>query len=64
MMGGTPDDYEHVGMDFEPPVDIVANARSHGAEATFIESPDEVDDELKRAIELDGPYVVDVRIND
>jgi benzoylformate decarboxylase len=64
MMGGTPDDYEHVGMDFEPPVDIVANARSHGAEAAFVESPDEVDDELKRAIDGDGPHVVDVRIND
>jgi benzoylformate decarboxylase len=64
MMGGAPDDYEHVGMDFEPPVDIVGNAQSHGADGALVESPNDIDAELERAVNVDGQYVLDVLIND
>jgi benzoylformate decarboxylase len=64
LMGGDPDDYEHVGMDFEPPVDIVANAESHGADGTLVADPDAIDDALATALDHDGPYVVDALIND
>jgi benzoylformate decarboxylase len=64
LMGGDPDDYEYVGMDFDPPVDIVANARSHGAEGELVAEPDDVDGALERALETDGPFVVDALIED
>jgi len=63
-MGGDPEDYEYVGMDFDPPVDIVANAKSHGAEGEFVSESDEIDAALSRSLDTDGPFVVDVLIKD
>jgi len=64
LMGGTEDDYEFVGMDFEPAVDLVANAESHGARADRVETPDNLDDALENALARDGPDVLDVVVHD
>jgi benzoylformate decarboxylase len=54
----------HVGTDFEPPVDLVANAESHGARATRIETPDGIEPALETALDRDGPDVLDVLVHD
>ena len=64
MFGGDEDDYEFVGMDFEPPVDIPANAESHGARGRLIEDPDEISASLAEAMEREGPDVLDVLVHD
>jgi benzoylformate decarboxylase len=64
LLGGDPDDYDYVGVDFDPTVDIAANAESHGAAGVRVESPDEVDAALADALERDGPVVVDVAVTD
>jgi benzoylformate decarboxylase len=64
LMGGDTDDYEYVGMDFDPPVDIVANAKSHGADAELVSDPADVDGALERALGSEDPFVVDVLIED
>ncbi|NHN58799.1 MULTISPECIES: thiamine pyrophosphate-binding protein [Halorussus] len=64
LFGGEEDDYEFVGMDFEPPVDIPANAESHGARGRLIEDPDEIESALAAALERDGPDVLDVLVHD
>jgi benzoylformate decarboxylase len=64
MMGGTEDDYEFVGMDFEPHVDIPANAESHGCRGTLVETPQGMAGALEEALHADGPDVVDVLVHD
>ncbi|SDC52320.1 thiamine pyrophosphate-binding protein [Natrinema hispanicum] len=64
LMGGTEEDYEFVGMDFEPAVDLVKNAESHGARANRVETPDDLDDSLEDALAHDGPDVLDVLVHD
>ncbi|MFC6717981.1 thiamine pyrophosphate-binding protein [Natrialbaceae archaeon GCM10025810] len=64
IMGGEIDDYDFVGMDFEPPVDFVKNAESHGAEAELVETPDEIGPAVERALESEGPTVLDVLVHD
>ncbi|WP_306058316.1 thiamine pyrophosphate-binding protein [Natronococcus wangiae] len=64
IMGGEEDDYEFVGMDFEPPVDIPANAESHGARGELVETPDEIEGALEEALARDGPDVLDVLVHD
>lgn len=64
LFGGTDADHEYVGMDFEPPVDLVANARSHGAEAELVETPGEIGPAAERAVEGEGPTVLDVLVHD
>ncbi len=64
LFGGDAEDYEYVGMDFEPPVDLVANAKSHGADAELVETPDEIGPAVERALESDGPTVLDVLVHD
>ena len=64
MMGGTEADYDFVGMDFEPHVDIPANAESHGCRAELVETPEEIPGALEAALERDGPDVLDVLIHD
>jgi len=64
LMGGEEDDYEFVGMDFEPAVDLVANAESHGARADRVETPDEIEGALENALAHDGPDVLDVLVHD
>ncbi|MFB6310136.1 MAG: thiamine pyrophosphate-binding protein [Salinirussus sp.] len=64
IMGGEEADYEFVGMDFEPPVDIVANAESHGASASFAETRGDVVPALEGALETSGPTVIDALVTD
>jgi benzoylformate decarboxylase len=64
LFGGTDEDHEYVGMDFEPPVDFPGNAASHGATGRLVEDPDEMLPTLREAVESDGPTVVDVPVHD
>ena len=64
LMGGEEDDYEFVGMDFEPGVDLVKNAESHGARAEQVETPDEIEGAFEDALARDGPDVLDVLVHD
>ncbi|MXR52567.1 thiamine pyrophosphate-binding protein [Halovenus sp. WSH3] len=64
IMGGDEDDYEFVGMDFEPPVDLVTNAESHGATGHLVETPDEIGSTFAEALDNDGTDVLDVLVHD
>jgi benzoylformate decarboxylase len=64
LFGGEEDDYEFVGMDFEPPIDTPANAESHGARGQLIEDPEEIGTALEEAMDRDGPDVLDVLVHD
>ena len=64
VYGGTDADYEYVGMDFDPAVDIVENAESHGADGVRIDDPESLSGTLAEVIAADGPAVVDVMISD
>ncbi|MFD1512606.1 thiamine pyrophosphate-binding protein [Halomarina rubra] len=64
IFGGDDDDHAFVGMDFDPPVDIPANARSHGAQAGQVERPEELPGAIEEAFSTPGPYVLDVLVHD
>jgi benzoylformate decarboxylase len=64
LMGGDPDEYEYEGVDFDPPVDLVASAESYGALGLRVDSPDELDATLERALAHDGAALVDVPVTD
>ncbi|WP_224448832.1 thiamine pyrophosphate-binding protein [Haloprofundus salilacus] len=64
LFGGDEDDYEFVGMDFEPAVDIPTNAESHGARGRLVDSPDEIEDAVRAAVSRPGPDVLDVLVHD
>jgi benzoylformate decarboxylase len=64
MMGGEEEDYEFVGMDFDPHVDIPKNAESHGARGHLIETPEAFPAVYEKALNTDGPDVIDVLVHD
>ena len=64
IFGGDDEDHEFVGMDFDPPVDMPANARSHGADAGSAETLDELDGAIEEALSTAGPYVLDALVHD
>jgi benzoylformate decarboxylase len=64
IFGGSDEDYDYVGMDFEPPVDLVKNAESHGARGHLVETPDEIADAFESALEREGTDVLDVLVHD
>lgn len=64
LLGGEEADYDFVGMDFDPTVDLVKNAESHGSRAQLVESPDEIESALEDALARDGPDVLDVLVHD
>jgi len=64
IYGGTDADYEYVGMDFDPAVDIAANAESHGADGVRIDDPEALSETLSEVLAADGPAVADVTISD
>ncbi|WP_115862882.1 thiamine pyrophosphate-binding protein [Halorussus litoreus] len=64
LLGGEESDHEFVGMDFEPPVDIPANAESHGARGQLVEDPEEIGPALAEAMDREGPDVLDVLVHD
>jgi benzoylformate decarboxylase len=64
IFGGSDEDYDYVGMDFEPPVDIVKNAESHGARGHLVETPDEIAAAYEEALNSEGTDVLDVLVHD
>lgn len=64
LFGGEDADHDYVGMDFEPPVDLVANAKSHGADAELVETPEEIGPAVEEAFENEGPTVLDILVHD
>jgi benzoylformate decarboxylase len=64
MMGGEDDDYEFVGMDFDPHVDIPANAESHGARGHLVETPEEFPEVYEAALSSSGTDIIDVLVHD
>ncbi|MFB6360105.1 MAG: thiamine pyrophosphate-binding protein [Halobacteriales archaeon] len=64
LFGGAEADYDFVGMDFEPPVDIPANAESHGATGRLIEDAPAIESAVTDAVATDGPVVLDVLVHD
>jgi benzoylformate decarboxylase len=64
IFGGNDEDHTFIGMDFDPPVDIVANAESHGARAHLVETPDEIEGTFEEALSASGPDVLDVLVHD
>ena len=64
LFGGEEEDYEFVGMDIDPPVDIPANAESHGATGRLVEDPAEIGSAVTAAVQDDGPVVLDVLVHD
>ena len=64
MMGGDEGDYEFVGMDFDPHVDIPKNAESHGARGHLVETPEEFPTVYEQALNSDGTDVIDVLVHD
>jgi benzoylformate decarboxylase len=64
MMGGDYDDYEFVGMDFEPAVDIPKNAESHGARGHLVDDPDAIAETYAEALDTPGVDVLDVLVHD
>ncbi|MFC7198705.1 thiamine pyrophosphate-binding protein [Halospeciosus flavus] len=64
LFGGDVTDEDFVALDFEPPVDIPANAESHGATGRLVEPDDDLDAALVDAVETDGPVVLDVLVHD
>jgi benzoylformate decarboxylase len=64
LLGGTEADYEFTGMDFDPPVDLVRNAESHGATARRVEAATDVTSAIREGVAETGPVVVDVAIRD
>jgi benzoylformate decarboxylase len=57
-------DLDLAGTDFDPPVDIPANAESHGARGERITDPDRIADAVESALARDGPDVLDVAVHD
>ncbi|MDX1745003.1 MAG: thiamine pyrophosphate-dependent enzyme, partial [Halobacteriales archaeon] len=64
ILGGEEADYDFIGMDFIPAVDIPASADAHGATGHFVEDRDAVAQTLETAIGESGPSVVDVLTRD
>lgn len=64
IFGGSDEDHTFVGMDFEPPVDIVTNAESHGARGHLVETPDDIEAVFEKALSTPGPDVLDVLVHD
>jgi benzoylformate decarboxylase len=52
------------GVDFDPPVDLPANARSHGARGRLVEDPDAIEAAVREALDRPGPDVLDVLVHD
>ena len=64
MLGGAEEDYDFVGMDFDPHVDIPTNAESHGARGHLVETPEEFAAVYEEALNAEGPDVIDVLVHD
>ncbi|MFB6081331.1 MAG: thiamine pyrophosphate-binding protein [Halanaeroarchaeum sp.] len=59
-----PSEVDLPGVDFEPAVDIPANARSHGVSGRLVEDPDAIAAAVREAMDEDGATVLDVLVHD
>ncbi|SFL45278.1 benzoylformate decarboxylase [Halogranum rubrum] len=64
ILSESDEDHDYVGMDFNPPIDFVKNAESHGAEACRVETVEEIRPALGAALDSGGVNVVDVLVHD
>ena len=64
ILGGTDEDHEFIGMDFDPAVDLAANAGSQGAESENIIDRERLKEALREARVSDGTTVLDVLVTD
>jgi benzoylformate decarboxylase len=64
IYGGDVDDHEYVGMEFDPAVDLVANAESHGASGRLVEDRESLAPALEEALGESGPSLVDVLVRE
>jgi len=64
LFGGREEEYDFVGMDFEPPVDIAANATNHGASGRLVEDHGEIEAAVAAAVDEPGPTVLNVLTHD
>ncbi|MEF8778094.1 MAG: thiamine pyrophosphate-dependent enzyme, partial [Natronomonas sp.] len=64
MLGGDEEEYDFVGMDFDPHVDIPKNAASHGARGHLVETAAEFPDVYETALNSNGTDVIDVLVHD
>ena len=64
IFGGDDADHDYVGMDIEPPVDIVRSAESYGALGVRAEGPDELEGAVAEALDHDGVSVLDALVHD
>ena len=64
LLGGDVGDYECVGFDFDPPVDLVASAEAHGGAGVRLEALDVIDDTLDASIDREESVVVSVPVTD
>ena len=64
IFGGEETDHAFVATEFEPPVDLVRNAESHGASARLVDDPEGIEGAVEEALSESGPTVLDVLIHD
>ena len=64
VLGGEERDHDFTAMDFEPPMDVPANAGSYGAKGQLVDDPEAIADAITDARRRDGPTVLDVAIHD
>lgn len=64
LFGGDEADHEFLAMDFDPPIDIVANAKSHGAHGELVDNPNRIETAIQAALSRPGPDVLDVLVHD
>lgn len=64
LLGGDEADYSFTGMDFDPPIDIPANAETLGAKGALVESTADLREALVAARAETGPTVLDVLVHD
>lgn len=64
IFGGSDEDHTFIGMDFDPPVDIVKNAESHGARGHRVETPQDIQPAIETALSNTGPDVLDILVHD
>jgi benzoylformate decarboxylase len=64
IYGGTDDDHEYLGMDFDPAVDLVQNAESNGATGLRVSQRENLEMTLTEAVEADVPVVVSAQVHD
>ncbi|MDG5820756.1 thiamine pyrophosphate-binding protein [Natronococcus sp. A-GB7] len=64
VLGGSEDEHDFVGMDFEPALNISKNAESYGANGRIVKSASEITSAITDGRQQDGTTVLDVLVHD